>query len=132
MRIVRPFEYWAMWMLKLHTITPHYIITSWNEMFRHMDGMMRAWAKMKTQWKEEIYLAVKVPRQTLFKYYAEVTPTTSLLFISVHILDPIWKLRLFRKWDKVMYMNPEDDMSYTTQYQETLGKYVENKYSTKH
>jgi hypothetical protein len=56
-----------------------------------------------------------------------VTPTTGILHISAHILDPFWKLRQFRKWDKGMDINPEDESSYSTQYQEAFLKYVENK-----
>jgi hypothetical protein len=37
-------------------------------MFDHMDGMMRALAKKKTQWKEDLYFAVKVACQKLSKY----------------------------------------------------------------
>jgi len=43
-------------------------------MFDHMDGMMRALAKKKTQWKEDLFFAVELARQKLSKYYAEVTP----------------------------------------------------------
>jgi hypothetical protein len=31
-------------------------------MFDHLDGVMRALAKKKTQWKEDLYFAVKVAR----------------------------------------------------------------------
>jgi hypothetical protein len=41
-------------------------------------------------------------------------------------------LRSFRKWDKAMNINPEDETSYTVQYQEAILKYVENEYCTKH
>ena len=77
-------------------------------------------------------IAVKLARQKLSKYYAEVTPMTDMLLISAHILDPCWKLRSFRKWDKGMDINPEDESSYTTQYQEAILKYVENEYCAKH
>jgi hypothetical protein len=82
-----------------------------------MDGMMRALAKKKTQWKEDLFFAVKFTWQKLSKYYTKVTPTTGMLLISAHILDPFMKLRLFRKWDNVMDINPEDETSYTNQYQ---------------
>jgi hypothetical protein len=101
-------------------------------MFNHMDGVMRALAKKKTQWKEDLFFAVKLARQKLSKYYAKVTPTTGMLLISAHILDPFRKLRSFRKWDKGMDINPEDETSYTTQYQEAFLKYVENEYCAKH
>jgi len=80
-------------------------------MFDHMDGVMRALAKKKTQWKEYLFFAVKCARQKLSKYYTEVTPTTGMLLISTHILDPFRKLRSFRKWDKGMDINPEDETS---------------------
>jgi len=101
-------------------------------MFDHMDGVMRALAKKKTQWKEDFFFAVKLARQKLSKYYAEVTPTTGMLLISAHILNPFRKLQSFRKWDKKLDINPEDETFYTTQYQQALLKYVENEYCTKH
>jgi hypothetical protein len=115
-------------MSKRHTVTLHYLITVYNDMFNHMDGVMRALAKKKTQWKEDLFFAVKLARQKLSKCYAEVTPAIGMLLISVHILDPFRKLRSFRKWDKGMDINPEDETSYTTQYQEALLKYVENEH----
>jgi hypothetical protein len=89
-------------------------------------------AKKKTPWKEDLFFAVKLARQKLSKYYAEVTPTTGMLLISAHILDPFRKLRSFRKWDKGIDINPEDETSYTTQYQEAILKNVENEYCAKH
>jgi len=73
-----------------------------------------------------------VARHQLSKYYTELTPTASLVFISAHILDPFMKLQSFRKWDKVMDMNPENETSYNTQYQEAFLRYVEKKYCAKH
>jgi len=35
-------------------------------------------------------------------------------------------------WDKGIDINPEDESSYTTQYQEASLKYVENQYCAKH
>jgi hypothetical protein len=75
---------------------------------------------------------VKLARQKLSKYYAEVTPMMGMLLISAQILDPFRKLRPFRKWDKGIYINPEDETSYTTQYQQDFLKYVENEYCAKH
>jgi hypothetical protein len=65
---------------------------------------------------------VKLARQKLAKYYAEVTPSTGILLISAHILDPFLKFRSFRKWDMGMDINSEDETSYTTQYQEAFLK----------
>jgi len=132
MDVLRPFRYWTLWMSKRRTVTLHHVLIVYNDMFDHMDGVMRALAKMKTQWKEDLFFAVKLARQTLSKYYAEVTPTTSMLLIPANILDPFRKLRSFRKWDKGMDINPEQETSYTTQYQEAFLKYVENDYCAKH
>jgi hypothetical protein len=85
-----------------------------------------------TQWKEDLFFAVKLARQKLFKYYAEVTPTMGMLLISAHILDSFRKLRSFRQWDKGINLNPEDETSDTTQYQEACLKYVGNEYCAKH
>ena len=87
-------------MSKRHTVTLHHVITLYNDTFDHMDGVLRALAKKNTQWKEDLYFAVKFAGQKLSKYYAEVTPTTGMLLIPAHILDPFRKLRSFRKWDK--------------------------------
>jgi len=101
-------------------------------MFDHMDGVMPALAKKKTQWKEDLFFAVKFARQKLSKYCTEVNPTTSMFLISANIIDPFWKLQMFMKWDKGMDVNPEDETSYTIQYQEAFLKYVENEDCTKH
>jgi len=132
MEVLRPFRYWTLWMSKRHTVTLHPVITVYNDMFDHMDGVMRALAKKKTQWKEDLFFTVKLAQQKLSKYYSEVTRTTSMLLISILILDPFRKLRSFRKLDKGMNINPEDGTSYTTQYQEAFLKDVENEYGAKH
>jgi len=95
-------------------------------MFYHIDGIMRALAKKKTQWKEDWYFTEKVVSQKLSKYYAEVTLTTSLLLISAHLLNLFGKLRSSRTWDKELDNNPQDGTSYTTIYQKSNVKYVEN------
>jgi hypothetical protein len=67
-------------MLKQHSVTVDHVITVYNDMFDDMDGVMRALAK-KTQWKDDLYFAVKCARQKLSKYHSEVTPTTGLVLI---------------------------------------------------
>jgi hypothetical protein len=119
-------------MSKQHTVTLHHVITVYNDMFDHMDSMMRALAKMKTQWMEDLFFAVKFARQKQCKYYTDLTPMTGMLLISAHILDPFRKLRLFRTWDKGMDINPEDETSYSAKYQQAFLKYVENEYCAKH
>ena len=118
-------------MSKRHTVTLHHVITVDNDMFDRIDGDMRALAKKKTEWQEDLFFAVKLARQKLSKYYAEVTPKTGMLLISADILDPFRKLRSFRKWDKGMGNNHQDETSYTTQYKEAFLMYVENGYCAK-
>jgi len=96
MEVLRPFRYWTLWMSKRHTVTLHYVITVYIDVFDHMDGVMRALAKKKTQWKEDLFFTVRLARQKLSKYYAEVSATTGMLLISAHILDPFRNLRSFR------------------------------------
>jgi len=79
-------------MSKRHTVTLQHVIVVYNDMFDHMDGIMRGLAKKKIQWKEHLFFTMKLARQKLSKLYAEVTPTTGVLLISAHILDPFQKL----------------------------------------
>jgi len=132
MEVLRPFWYWTLWMTKRHTLTLHHVITVYHDMFNHMDGVMSALAKGKSQWKEDLFFAVKLAWQQLSNHYAEVTPMTDMLHISAHIVNPFWKLWAFRKWNKGLDINSEDKTSYTTQYQESFLKYVENEYCAKH
>jgi len=132
MEVLGPFRYWTLWMSNRHTVTLHHVITVYNDMLDHTDGVMRVLAKKKTQWKEELFFAVKLAWQMLFKYYAEVTPTMGMLVISAHILNPFRKLWSFRKLDKGLDIYPENKTSYTTQYQVAFLKYVENKFCDKH
>jgi len=57
--------------------------------------------------------------QKLSNYYAEVTPATGMHLISAQILDSFRNLRWVRKWDKGIDINPQDETSYSNQYQET-------------
>jgi hypothetical protein len=104
------------------------MITVYNDMFDHTDSIMQALARKKTWWKEAFFFAVKLARQKLSKYYAEVTPMTGMLLISAQILNPFRMLELCRQWDKGMDIYPEDETFYTTQYQEAFLKYMENEY----
>ena len=119
-------------MSKWDTVTLHHVIKVYNDMFDHMDVVMRASAKKKIPWMEDMFLAVKLARQKLSKYYAQVTPTMGMLRISTHLLNSLRKLKSFRKWDKGIDLNPEDHTSYTTHHQEAFLQYVENEYCAKH
>jgi len=129
---LRSFQYWTLWMSKRHIVTLHHVIAVYNDMFDHIDCVKHALARKNTQWKEDLYFAVKSARQKLSKYSAAVTPMTVMLLVAADILDPFWKLQLFRKWDKGMDINAEDETSYTMQYQEAFLKCVENEYCAKH
>jgi len=124
--VLRPLQYWTLWISKRHTVTLHHIITVYNDMFDHMDGVMRALAMKNTPLKEDLAFAVKSIRLKRSKYYAEVTPTTGMGVISAHRVDPYRKSRWCRKWDKGMEIDPADETYYTTQYQGACVKYVEN------
>jgi len=87
MEVLRPFQYWTLWMSRRQTVTLHPVISVYNDMFNHMDGVMRTLAKKKSQWKEDLYFAVKGAWQKLSKHYADVNSTTGLLVISIHILE---------------------------------------------
>jgi len=69
---LRTFRYWTLWMSKRHTVTLPYVITVYNDMFDHMDSMMRDFAIKKTACKEHLFCTVKFARQKLSKYYTEV------------------------------------------------------------
>jgi hypothetical protein len=49
MEVLRPFQYWTLWMSMKHRVTLHHVITVYNGMFDHMDGVMRGLAKKKTK-----------------------------------------------------------------------------------
>jgi len=132
MEVLRPFQYWTLWVLKRHKVTLLHVIAVYNDMFDHLDGMKRALAEKKSQWKDDLFVAVKLARQKPSKYYTEVTPMMGMLLISEHILDSFRKLRSFRKWDMGMDIIPEDETSYTTQYQQAFLKSVVNDYCAKH
>jgi len=74
MEVFKPFRYCTLWMSKRHMVILHHLITVYNDMFHHTDGVMQALARKKTRWKEYLYFAMKFVQQELFKYYAEVTP----------------------------------------------------------
>jgi len=106
----------------------HRVITVYNDMFDHIDGIMWALAKKKTQWTEDLFFAVKVAVQMLSKYYSGVTPMTGMHLISAHIFDSFRKSRSFWKSDKEMDSNADEDISYTTHYEEAFLEYVDNEY----
>jgi hypothetical protein len=132
MEVLRPFRYWTLWMSMRHTVRMHHVIAVYNDMFDQMDGVQQALAKKKTQSKEDLFFALKLAQQKISKYYAEVTPTMDKILISAHILEPFQKLQSFRKWDKGMDINSDDETCYTTQYQQAFLKYVENEYCATH
>ena len=119
-------------MSKRHTVTLHHVMTVYNDMFNHIDSMMRTFGKKQTPWKEDLFVAVKFAREMLSKFYTELTPTPGMLLSSAHILYPFRKLRSDRKWDIGMDINPENETFYTTQYQEAILMYVETEYCAKH
>jgi len=102
-------------MSKRHTVTLHHIITVYNDMFHHMDVVIRDFGKKKTQWKEDLLFTVHLARKKHSKYYAEVTATSGMHLICAPSRNPFRMLRLFRKLYKGMDINPETETSYATQ-----------------
>jgi hypothetical protein len=49
MEVLWPLRYGTLWMSKRHTVTLHHVITVYNALFDHIDGVMRALPKKKTQ-----------------------------------------------------------------------------------
>jgi len=68
MKVLRPFQYWALRMWTRHMVTFHHDITVYNNMFDHIDGIMRALAKMETQRKEVLFFGMTLAQQMLSKY----------------------------------------------------------------
>ena len=67
LEVLRPFQYWTLWMLKRHKVTLHHIITVYNDMFDHMDGIMRAFDTKKTPLTQHLYFAVNLAQQMMSK-----------------------------------------------------------------
>jgi len=67
MEVLKPFRYWTLWMSQRHKVTLHHVSTVYNDMFDHMDRIMRALAQMKTQWKEDLLYTIDLARQKLSK-----------------------------------------------------------------
>lgn len=111
MEAVRPFQYLTLLMSKRHTVTLRYGITVYNDRFDYMDGIMRALARKKTQWKEDLFCTMKFVQQMLCKYHAEVTPRTGILLISACILTPFRQLRLFTIRNKAIDVHSADGAS---------------------
>ena len=97
MEVLRPFQYWTLWMSQRHPVTLHQSITVNDDMFNHRDGVMRALAKQETQWEEDLFFTVKLAQQKLSKFLAQVTPSTGIVVIAAHILDNSQTLQLVRK-----------------------------------
>jgi len=54
-------------MSKRHAVILHHVITVYNDMFDHTDGVMRALATTNTEYKEDLFFAVKLARQKASK-----------------------------------------------------------------
>jgi hypothetical protein len=56
-------------------------------MFDHVDRAMQALVKNQIQWNKDLFLALKLARQKICKYYPEVRPMTGIHLIWAHIPD---------------------------------------------
>jgi hypothetical protein len=100
----------------------------YNDMFDHMEGVLRALQKKKTQWKRDLYVALQHGRTKLKKYYSKVTPESGVLLIVAHILDPFRKTRTFMRWDKAMGVDWNSEDSFTQQYRNAFLDYIDSTY----
>jgi len=128
LQVLLPFRYWTLWMSKRKTITLHRVIGIYNAIFDHLDGVLKALAKKRLQWKRDIHRAVRSARAKLRKYYTKVTPETGLILILATMLDPFRKLQTFKGWDKEMGKSSDDSDSYERQYCDAFLSYWENNY----
>jgi len=63
MEVLRPIRYQPLWMWKRHTVALHPVVTLYNDIFDHMDGVVQALANKKDQWKEDLFFVVKLAQQ---------------------------------------------------------------------
>jgi len=82
--------------------------------------------------QEHSYVAMRFACSKLPKYSTEVTPITGMLLISAPLLDPVQKMQSLWKWDNGVHIDPKDEIAYTTQYQESLLKYMEKEFCANH
>jgi len=47
-------------MSKRHTVTSHHVITVYNDIFDHMDGVIWALPKKKSRWIEDLFSMAKL------------------------------------------------------------------------
>jgi len=132
MEVLRSFRYWTLWMSKRHTVSLHCDNTIYNDIRDCFEGIIWALAMKKTEWKEDLFFVAQLAWQTLMKYNTEVSPTAGMLLTSSCILDLVGKLWSYSSWDMGMDINPVDETSYTTYYQDAFLRYVENEYCAKH
>jgi hypothetical protein len=58
-KVMLPFQYYTLSILKRQSVTLHQVITVYNTMFDHLDGVMRALANKTNQWEKDLFFAVK-------------------------------------------------------------------------
>jgi hypothetical protein len=107
-------------MSKRHTVTIPDVIGVYNDMFDQMDSIMWPLAKWRTQWMEDLYTTACWVWHKWTIYYAEVTLTSGMPHRLAHIVDPFWKLRTFRKWDKGMDIHPDAKTLYRIQHRKAF------------
>jgi hypothetical protein len=55
MEVLGPFHYRTFWMSNWPTVILHHDLTVYSDIFDHIDGLMWALGKQKTQWNKDIY-----------------------------------------------------------------------------
>jgi len=59
MEILKPFQYWTLWISTEHKVTLHHIITICNDMFNYMNCVMLTFNHKKDQLKGDLDFAMK-------------------------------------------------------------------------
>jgi len=110
--------------------TSHYHGLQWHDQL--YGCRFASLAHRTTLSNEDLYFAVTFTGQNVSKYYAEVTQTTGMLLIPVHILNFFQKSESFWMWDKGINTNPRNETSYTAEYKQAFMQNVEHEYCEKH
>jgi len=82
-------------MSKKHTDTLHPFKLVYNDMFNHMDGVMRALDEKKPQWKEDLFFAVKLAQQKLSIYVTGVTTPLDNILSNLYMYSDAYGRRSY-------------------------------------
>jgi hypothetical protein len=67
MEVLSTFQYCILWLLKRHLVPLHHAFRVYHDMYDYMDGVMRALAMKKTEWKEDLFLCWEISLTEAFQ-----------------------------------------------------------------